>query len=322
MHNIDLKDRKILYELDKNCRQSRGQIGKRVRLSKNAVRYRIERLIKEGVINRFHTLINIGKLGYTGFRIYLNLKNTTTKMEQEIITFLKEKPEVTWIASLEGQYNLGIYVVAKNIHEIDALWAQLIEKYISYFYERSLAITVKSSYFSLGYIIDKERSDYKVTTTTLPDLSIDNTDRKILGMLAEDANVSIVDIANKLGYSSKTIIERIKKLEDKSVIVAYKAFVDSEKLGYQHYKVSYILSKVRKEKEMEFREYTKQHPNIINYDKYIGGGDLEIDVHVRNHSHLRKILGEIRDRFADIIYDHSILQVYEEHKNTYYRTKE
>ena len=39
--NIDLKDRKILYQLDSNCRQSNTQIGKNVGLKKDVVSYRI-----------------------------------------------------------------------------------------------------------------------------------------------------------------------------------------------------------------------------------------------------------------------------------------
>ena len=39
MEQVDLKDRKILYELDLNCRQSNAQIGKKVGLSKEVVTY-------------------------------------------------------------------------------------------------------------------------------------------------------------------------------------------------------------------------------------------------------------------------------------------
>ena len=44
MIKIDVKDRKILYELDTNSRQSIPQISKKVNLHKNAVHYRIKRL--------------------------------------------------------------------------------------------------------------------------------------------------------------------------------------------------------------------------------------------------------------------------------------
>jgi DNA-binding Lrp family transcriptional regulator len=198
----------------------------------------------------------------------------------------------------------------------------MMERYINYFGERSLTIITSSSYFSIGYLVDLERSDHEIITTTPQDLSIDELDRKIIEMLADDADIPIVHIANRLQHTSKTIIQRIRNLEKKNVIVAYKTFLDFEKLGYQHFRVSFILSKVTKQKEREFRQYAKYHPNIVYEDNYIGGDDLELGVHVKDTAHLRKILDEIRDRFSDIIHDHRILQIYEEHKNSYFITEE
>ena len=55
MYKIDLKDRKILYELDLNCRQSNTRIGKKVGLKRDIVSYRIKRLQKQGVIKNVST---------------------------------------------------------------------------------------------------------------------------------------------------------------------------------------------------------------------------------------------------------------------------
>ena len=59
MIKINLKDRKILYELDKNARQPLSQIGKNVRLYKSAVDYRIKKL--EETVNsynqKFHLIL-------------------------------------------------------------------------------------------------------------------------------------------------------------------------------------------------------------------------------------------------------------------------
>ena len=63
MEKLDLKDRKILYQLDLNCRQSNTQIGKKVGLSKEVVNYRIKRMQDFGIINNFWTAINSLKLG-------------------------------------------------------------------------------------------------------------------------------------------------------------------------------------------------------------------------------------------------------------------
>ena len=57
MMKIDLKDKKILYELDLDCRQSNTQIGKKVGLKKDVVAYRIKRMQDEGVLLNFWTEI-------------------------------------------------------------------------------------------------------------------------------------------------------------------------------------------------------------------------------------------------------------------------
>src|SRR5512136_1676871 len=85
MEKIDLKDRKILYELDLNCRQSNTQIGKKVGLKKDVVAYRIKRMQDEGVIKNFWTAINTFNLGYNVFRIYITLQYVNVEKKNEII---------------------------------------------------------------------------------------------------------------------------------------------------------------------------------------------------------------------------------------------
>ena len=70
---LDLKDRKILYELDVDARQSLAEIGKKVGLSKEVVNYRIKRLEKEEVIIRYSTIIDLFRIGLKKYKLYLRL---------------------------------------------------------------------------------------------------------------------------------------------------------------------------------------------------------------------------------------------------------
>ena len=85
MTKIDLKDRKILYELDLDARQSLTKVGKKVGLKKDVVSYRIKRMQDEGIIKNFWTAINTFKLGYNVFRIYINFQYMSTNIKYEII---------------------------------------------------------------------------------------------------------------------------------------------------------------------------------------------------------------------------------------------
>ncbi len=50
---------------------------------------------------------------------------------------------------------------------------------------------------------------------------MDETDRKLLALLRQDARLSIADLAHKLAVSRGTVTNRITKLQDQGVIVGY-----------------------------------------------------------------------------------------------------
>ena len=85
--NLDLLDRKIIYQLDLNARQSNAQIAKKVRTSKEVVNYRIKRLEKDGYISGYHTIINFWKLGYQTIRIYLKFIDISPENKKKLIDF-------------------------------------------------------------------------------------------------------------------------------------------------------------------------------------------------------------------------------------------
>lgn len=62
-NTLDLIDQEILKLLSENARMSYVEIGKRVNLSRVAVKSRMEALEKEGIIERYSIVINPEKVG-------------------------------------------------------------------------------------------------------------------------------------------------------------------------------------------------------------------------------------------------------------------
>jgi DNA-binding Lrp family transcriptional regulator len=100
---LDLKDRRILYQLDIDSRQSLTQIGKKVGLKKDVVSYRIQRMQDEGVIKNFWTLIDAYKLGYIIFRFYLVFQYTNPEVKNKIIDYLAKDKHTCVINSIIGK---------------------------------------------------------------------------------------------------------------------------------------------------------------------------------------------------------------------------
>ena len=85
MENIDIKDRKILYHLDLDSRQSFSTIGHKVRLHRDVVAQRVKKLQDNGILVRFNTLIDNLKLGYITYRFYIKFQYITPDIKNEII---------------------------------------------------------------------------------------------------------------------------------------------------------------------------------------------------------------------------------------------
>ena len=75
MHQLDLLDQKIMYELDLNARISASQLAKKLKKSKETVNFRINRLIKNEYIKGFYTVFNTSKLGWYYTKFYIKFKN-------------------------------------------------------------------------------------------------------------------------------------------------------------------------------------------------------------------------------------------------------
>ena len=124
MYKLDLKDRKLLYELDCNSRQSIQQLAKKVGLSKDAVKYRINRLLKNEIIKSFSAVIDTGKLGFASFRLFLKFYQLSPKKEKEILNFLQKNKNLVWFVQAEGNWNINTWFLYKSLEEMNSFWIE------------------------------------------------------------------------------------------------------------------------------------------------------------------------------------------------------
>ena len=59
---------------------------------------------------------------------------------------------------------------------------------------------------------------------------LDDTDRRILNILQEDARITNVQLSTKVGISPPATLERVKRLENGGIIRKYAALVNPEKI--------------------------------------------------------------------------------------------
>jgi DNA-binding Lrp family transcriptional regulator len=316
MTKLDLKDRKILYELDLNARQSDAEIGRKVGLSKGIVNYRIKKLIDEEVLKYFYTMIDASKLGYLSCRFFMKFQYDDPKKEKEIIDYFVSQPYSWWVPSIEGQLDLAVILWARNTYEFYELIKDVLGKFKPFIKDFLPGIYAKFHQYRRDYLIkDNKIKSEPVLTCFAEQVDFDKTDINILKTIAENARKPTIEIANTLNLTSETVKLRIKRLIDKNVIQGFRAALNLNKLGYRWYKLRVDLEDFSR--NYEILSYAKNHPNIVYAYEVVGGANLELELEVESYDHFKDICLELRNKFSDVIryYDHFLF--YKEHKILY-----
>ena len=316
MVDIDVKDRKILYQLDLNCRQSNAQIGKKVGLSKQVVDYRIKRMEEEGIITGYWTAINTMKLGYYVYRIYISFQDITSKIKNEIVDYFVKYIDSWCLVSVKGPVDFDVIVWVKDVFEFNQFWDKTMEKYGNYFSQNIISNLTKWTNFSKNMLLEnseiKDLKSYKVDCSGKP-VNIDEIDYKLLNEIVLNARIPIIELAKKLNCSSQTVNYRVKNLIKKDVIKQFRVGIDLSKFNLNNYLIDIYLKEHNKKKDIINYMKTKSFVDCI-MDGIIGWADIQIEVFLKNIEHLIKIMGEIDSNFSGAIRKQTYWITTERHK--------
>jgi DNA-binding Lrp family transcriptional regulator len=303
MYKIDLKDRKILYELDLDARQSLTQIGKKVGLKKDVVSYRIKRLQDEGIIKNFFTDIDTFRLGYNVFRIYINFQYVASNIKDEIVNYFINNKNSWVVISEKTEIDLTVVMWVKDIFEFYQFWEKTLDIYEDYFAKYAISIYIKAHVYKKSYLLPDEdvesnREIYHMNCGG-KSVEIDEIDYKLLNELAVNARAPLIDLAEKLSCSSQTVNYKINNLLKSGVIKAFRVNLDLSKFDLHSFKVDIYL------KDHKFKNpilnFLADKPYIEYMNFAIGWADLEPEFVVKNFDELSKILDEINIKFSGII---------------------
>lgn len=316
---VDLKDKKIMYELDRDSRQSNKQIAKKVGMSEQVVGNRIRRLQDLGVIEYFFVKTNPSVLGYMHIKIYLRLHNITRKKEEELIKDLNQQKNIYWLCSLRGKYDLVASIYVKNIAEFSKKYEEIFGKWREYILERNVIVLERGFNYTKAYLIPKQESEEIVYSIgEEQEIQLDDLDSQILKILNKDGRKPLIDISKQLNVSADTVKYRLNNLKKRRLITGFGVKINYKKLDNCYYIIFLKLQNMNLGKYKMLESLAKINKNVIFFIKTIGDHDIELEVETTNNDELDELMKTIRDHFVSEIKDYEILEVTREHRMTYY----
>lgn len=188
---MDEKDFEILKILDKNCRTSYANIARALSLTVRTVSRRVGLMLERGVIKNFSVQFNYNLLG---FRHHIGSTYPSQEMKhKDLFKVLQKVPEIIRVWELiDGSLTFRFF--SRDPMHLENILNKII----------NLGIKIRG---------------HEETRTHIPfDISFSLIDWRIIFILFKNSRATQSEIAFTLDVSEKTIMRRLKRMENMRLI--------------------------------------------------------------------------------------------------------
>ena len=307
---LDMKDRRILSELDMDARQPLSRLAKKVGLSREVVNYRISQLEEKKVIQGYYAVLDTAKLGFMLCRVFLKYRKIGSQKEKELLDYCNKHSNIPWVILAEGNWDLVLGILVKSLTELELVYEDINSKFGVYFQNPFISIAFRIHEFKHNYLYPQADSK-ELVGGAAQIVNLDSTDHALLEILAKDAKLSLVKLSQQLKTSARVINSKIKRLMANKVILAFRAKINTSLLGYDHYKVFLALQSFDDKKKSRVYSFLNSHLNVVYITKPMGPYSIEFEAIVKNTNELHNILRKFKQEFGDILINYETYFVIE-----------
>ena len=128
-YEIDLVDKKILYELSKNARMPLIEIANKIQISSSLAMQRIRKLTQKKIIGAFRISIDREKLDMNYCKAFIYYQNKTSKKEDKLIGYCNGSKHILGISKCIGPWDLELEFEVNNYSQFHNIMKELKNKF-------------------------------------------------------------------------------------------------------------------------------------------------------------------------------------------------
>lgn len=118
---------------------------------------------------------------------------------------------------------------------------------------------------------------------------LDSLDKKILGMIAQDARIPFLEVARACNVSGAAIHQRIQKLFSAGILLGSQFVINPEKIGYET--CAYVGLYLKDPSDFDLVvDKLKKIPEVVECHYTTGGYDMFVKIYALNNHHLLNII--------------------------------
>jgi Lrp/AsnC family leucine-responsive transcriptional regulator len=122
---LDMVDKDLLATVRKNSRITFKDLGKELGVSPETARYRFNRLQDCGIIKDFSIELDLQKLGYFTYSIFMKVDGYSRSMDDKIIDQFYREPHLLTAHRVVGKFDIVIDVICKDPVEFEEQLSRL-----------------------------------------------------------------------------------------------------------------------------------------------------------------------------------------------------
>lgn len=138
-------------------------------------------------------------------------------------------------------------------------------------------------------------------------MALDRYDRKILQLLQDNAQLSNLELAERIGLSPSPCLRRVRALEESGVIAGYRALLDARKLGLTLTALVHIaMDRHTPDRFAHFEKQVSRLPEVMECLLITGqDADYQLKVVVKDMDAYQQLLLEQITRIEGVTGVHS-----------------
>ena len=281
MIRLSEKEREILAVVQTDAELSVQEIVDRTGFAAHSVRYHIGNLQTRGIIGQPLPFINVYRLGYTEYVLYMSLSAEGQAKREELLDALSQTAAVSWVLQVGGQYQYVVSICASHVQHVAKLLNKLCQHYGNVFAEKEMSLRLAFTYYGRRYLSDAETAPTRLHVGGADELvEVDDVDRKILSAMAHGEYKSVSHLSRLTGVPNTTLERRKRRLEEQRVVDGYTYQLRASDIGVQQFKLLIRVKGVNPDLTRALYDFCEETLGVVFFVECIGTWDYEFGIEV------------------------------------------
>lgn len=301
---LDAVDKKLLLEIDFDARKSYASLARSLRMSKRGVEYKLRALERDGIITGYTPIIDLAKLGYKYFRVFIQLHSISNELKEAIERYVLQERAIGWVLWYQGTYAIGVALWVRSVTEFKESINRFYLKFGSNIKSKTESLGAEILCYKNRYLLRGRDTESRVIAECETPQELHEVDILLLKALVKSPRAKIVELAADIGESARRTASRLRALQHKRILLGVRPNLNHQLLGKTYYKVFVDLNNLQEQTLRALgREIAADHRTIYIV-KALSPHDMDIELMVDSADDLFQFIDRLHQRFPSIIKDY------------------